>query len=67
MNTIDHKAFAPTTVPATDERTRPMRKTLDSIRAGGRMLASLAHREPGFCERHLLDGRLGVEIRRATW
>lgn len=67
MKAIEHSEFAPTTDLGMDEWARGARKALKGLRNSLRMLTWLMHREPGFRERHLLDGDLGAEIRRSTW
>lgn len=68
MKTIDHSGFAPVTLNlAIDKWIRKAGKALYTLKNGMGEAARLAHREPGFRERHLLDQDLGPEIRRTWW
>lgn len=68
MKAIARRKFTPPNVNQTiDKWTRTAGKTLKSLKVGMKKVAWLAHREPGFCERHLLDENLGPDLRRTRW
>ncbi len=68
MKAIDHIGFVPTNVNLTiDKWIHKADDALYSLKNGMRKLAWLAHREPDFCERHVLDQNLGPAIRRMSW
>lgn len=68
MKTIDHSGFAPVTLNlAIDKWIRKAGKALNALKNNMGKVARLAHREPGFCEQHLLDQNLGPAIRRIWW
>lgn len=68
MKAINHSEFVPMELNlATNKWARKATNALYNLKLGMAKVIRLAHQEPSFRERHLLEQDLGPEIRRMTW
>lgn len=68
MKAIDYNQITPLNpTPTMDIWSRKAGDALHNIKSVMGKIARLAHREPDFRERHLLDQNLGPAIRRTWW
>ena len=68
MKAIDYNEIAPLSPNLTiDKWARKAGDALHTIKRVAGKMARLAHNEPNYRERHLLDQNVGPEIRRTWW